>query len=451
MFMREQDFVAKEWGHEEIFLNVESGNYCCKRLVLNPGRRSSIHVHADKHETFIVEFGRVYVLASKTHPSTWPDLLEHGQILVPGDILVIEPGTWHVFWTDTPSSFFEVSTFDDQRDSQRFFMSGSIRDPEWIPYGQLWRRTPAGLNLLVVGDFMLDDYIDLTAGGAAQEAALTKYKTRGESVLPGGAAHVAALLAARGANVTAVGLVGGDWAGKQLCSLLESINVDTSLLCVHEDSQTLLRARFMDGDRIVNRVDSDHHISGDLISFALEEQLKANDGKEMYDAAFICDHGYGAMSDHMLGVVRASSKLLCVDPAPGGDWNKYAPGPLQGVLLKANDLEARRALQDANGQPAQWESDFTIKAFTSASRVTWSMLGKEHDQYVSSGAINLPGVNESAGRVTDVVGAGDEFFVMLALDLLCNVDAERAVRGAFEDCRRRVQHARRERWPWIAR
>ena len=48
--------VPKVWGTEEVFAN---GIYCGKILRLAPGRRSSLHKHHKKDETFYVLSGQL--------------------------------------------------------------------------------------------------------------------------------------------------------------------------------------------------------------------------------------------------------------------------------------------------------------------------------------------------------------------------------------------------------
>ena len=45
--------VGKSWGTEEWFANNEVENYCGKILTILEGESTSMHYHADKHETFL--------------------------------------------------------------------------------------------------------------------------------------------------------------------------------------------------------------------------------------------------------------------------------------------------------------------------------------------------------------------------------------------------------------
>lgn len=58
--MAEPIWVDKGWGHELWYHNDEK--YCAKKLVFAAGSRCSLHYHRVKHETFVLESGRLILL-----------------------------------------------------------------------------------------------------------------------------------------------------------------------------------------------------------------------------------------------------------------------------------------------------------------------------------------------------------------------------------------------------
>lgn len=101
--------VPKLWGGEVWLVNNEL--YCAKYLLVHPGWACSLHRHAVKDETFIIEHGFIH--------------LEFGnkkRYLRPGDSQRILPGTWHRFSNDegvAVARILEVSTMHSDADVER--------------------------------------------------------------------------------------------------------------------------------------------------------------------------------------------------------------------------------------------------------------------------------------------------------------------------------------------
>ena len=87
-------------------INCINREYCKKILVQLPGQRHPAHFHKRKEETFQILYG---VLESEI------DGLH--RTLYPGQTVLIQPGTWHNFWSDSGCVFEEVSTTHFNNDS----------------------------------------------------------------------------------------------------------------------------------------------------------------------------------------------------------------------------------------------------------------------------------------------------------------------------------------------
>lgn len=48
-------YIPKTWGEERIYQNNDK--YCCKLLIIEPLKSTSMHFHLDKHETMLVVEG----------------------------------------------------------------------------------------------------------------------------------------------------------------------------------------------------------------------------------------------------------------------------------------------------------------------------------------------------------------------------------------------------------
>ena len=104
--------VNKGWGHELIFVNTSE--YCGKLLVFMAGKKSSMHYHCLKHETWYIASGKI--LMKWIDPTNGT---KHEDILVVGDVITNERGYSHQVEAIEDSVIFEVSTQHFDTDSYR--------------------------------------------------------------------------------------------------------------------------------------------------------------------------------------------------------------------------------------------------------------------------------------------------------------------------------------------
>ncbi len=80
--------------------------YCKKLVIQLPGQRHPSHYHTRKEETFQILHGVLHT-----------DLDGHYRVLHPGETILVQPGVWHSFWSDTGVVFEEISTTHYNNDS----------------------------------------------------------------------------------------------------------------------------------------------------------------------------------------------------------------------------------------------------------------------------------------------------------------------------------------------
>ena len=107
--------VIKEWGNELWLANNKEHDYCGKILTVNPGFSTSLHFHANKHETFYILEGELEVVTVDTDTTE-----ESLHFLIPGDSFEISPHVPHrLCATGEQAKFIEISTFHEDSDSYR--------------------------------------------------------------------------------------------------------------------------------------------------------------------------------------------------------------------------------------------------------------------------------------------------------------------------------------------
>jgi rfaE bifunctional protein kinase chain/domain len=93
------------------------------------------------------------------------------------------------------------------------------------------------------GDLVVDEFIDGQVNRISREAPVLILDYLRSHHLPGGAANTAANIAAAGAKVMPVGVVGDDSSGRQLLGVLDSCGVDTSEILVVPGLHTPTKTR----------------------------------------------------------------------------------------------------------------------------------------------------------------------------------------------------------------
>ena len=86
----------------------------------------------------------------------------------------------------------------------------------------------SSIQLLVIGDLMLDEYIVGDAGRISPEAPVPIVSEKERRTLPGGAANVALNVHALGGKVCLAGVIGDDEAGGDLLRLLGGKGINAS-------------------------------------------------------------------------------------------------------------------------------------------------------------------------------------------------------------------------------
>jgi len=112
-----------------------------------------------------------------------------------------------------------------------------------------------GVEILVVGDLMLDRYISGRVERISPEAPVPVVHVDDESHAVGGAGNVAANVVALGARCSVVGLVGDDESGRQLRGDLEEVGVAVDGLVVDGERPTTVKIRVMSRHQQIVRVD----------------------------------------------------------------------------------------------------------------------------------------------------------------------------------------------------
>src|SRR5689334_14243283 len=200
-----------------------------------------------------------------------------------------------------------------------------------------------GLRVLVIGDAMLDSYLEGEASRLCREGPVPVVRKTLEQRVPGGAANTAANLRALEADVTFLSVIGRDLAGSLLRTALHERGVSDRWLIEDETIYTLHKLRVLADSQYVVRFDE----GSDSASFStITRQSLLVHLEELWpqrDAIVISDYGYGVVFDEMIErlckLQEKQRKVVLID-AKMMQRFQYFPA----TIMTPNYAEARQLL-----------------------------------------------------------------------------------------------------------
>lgn len=173
------------------------------------------------------------------------------------------------------------------------------------------------LKVLVIGDLMLDHFIWGTVSRISPEAPVPVVQVTHENDMAGGAGNVAVNMAALGAEVYVVGLVGQDATAARLISKFHEAHIRTEYLVRTPDRPTILKTRIIAQHQQVVRFDREKKDELPLdIAKMLRDQVEQ--ALPHVDAVVLSDYAKGVVSPSLIRALilatRRSGIPVTVDP-----------------------------------------------------------------------------------------------------------------------------------------
>lgn len=263
-------------------------------------------------------------------------------------------------------------------------------------------------RVLVVGDVMLDRFVQGTVDRISPEAPIPVMRRTEERAVLGGAANVAANVATLGASAVLVGFVGEDPAGRDIARLCAGHGIEAGLVTMAQP--TTEKVRFVGGGQQLLRVDNE--VAG---ATAADQELLIAIARRWIgdvDVVVLSDYAKGACSHRTLEVVIAEAGRLgrptIVDPK-STDFGLYRGA----TVLTPNRREAATAtgIDPANDDAAERAGRRALDmAEATAVLVTRGAAGMTLVE-----AVRTTHLRSEAREVFDVSGAGDTVIATLAL------------------------------------
>ncbi len=280
-------------------------------------------------------------------------------------------------------------------------------------------RSLEGLKTLVIGDLIVDQYIDCQPLGMSAEDATVVVSPLATRTFVGGAGIVAAHAGRLGGSSTLISICAEDDIGSRALSDLASLGVTTAITRV-TDRPTTRKTRYRANGKTLLRVNElrDHQIDNvvaDKLLWAVRERINE------CDVLIFSDFSYGVLNEQLvneiLDLARGKAVITAADSQSSsqiGDIARFK----NVTLLTPTEREARLAVRD--NQSGLVSVSEKLRQLTGAEHIPITLGGEGvflHRTVVEEGEWTDDQVPALNPNPVDVAGAGDAFLVSAALAL----------------------------------
>ena len=276
----------------------------------------------------------------------------------------------------------------------------------------------SGVTVLVVGDLILDRFVNGVIERISPEAPIPVLHGRGETMALGGAGNVVSNIVSLGGKAICISAVGDDAAGANIVHMLGDCGIHGDGVARTAGRMTSSKTRFSALNQQVLRFD--------------EEEVRALQGAERAallerfrtalasaDIVILSDYGKGVLLDgvaaELISICRQAGKLVLADPK-GRDYARYAGATAVTPNRKElGEAVGRAVFTDAEVEAAARELiglhglDFVVATRSEKGMSVIDATGAHH-------------ISTQAREVFDVSGAGDTVIASFALSLAAGCD-----------------------------
>jgi D-glycero-beta-D-manno-heptose-7-phosphate kinase len=278
----------------------------------------------------------------------------------------------------------------------------------------------SSVQVLVVGDVMLDRYWFGEVARISPEAPVPVVRVNRSDERLGGAANVARNVASIGAQAVLVGVVGDDEPGQRIQALARQQGVQPQLV-VDPKVPTTIKLRVIGRQQQLLRIDFEQAPDPDVLAAKMDTVSQALTAAHV---VVLSDYGKGGLVhvSQLIASARAAGRMVIVDPK-GDEWERYRGA----TLLTPNRSELREVV-------GAWKSESDLAQRAQALRqslgLQYLLLTRSEEGmtlYREGEVLHVPA---QAREVYDVSGAGDTVVAVLASMLAAGTPVEQAVRWA---------------------
>lgn len=263
------------------------------------------------------------------------------------------------------------------------------------------------VNILIIGDLMLDTYQIGTSMRISPEAPVPVVNLHEEIHMLGGAGNVLKNLVSFGVKCEIMSVIGNDETGKKILELVDKLDIDTSNIYEDVTRKTTLKKRILVSGQQLLRIDTEDNfaISRDVENHFLDF-LKLH--IYTFDIIVLSDYAKGVLTyrlcEEIIAVANENGVKTIVDPKER-DFKKFS----NAYLFKPNKKEA--ILMIEKGQVEIESLCKELKKTLNTENIVIT-LAEDGIACLSEEFKIIPTISS---QIYDVSGAGDTVIASLAI------------------------------------
>jgi len=263
------------------------------------------------------------------------------------------------------------------------------------------------VQILVVGDVMLDRYWFGEVSRISPEAPVPVVRVEKREERLGGAANVARNIATLGGSSGLLGVVGQDEAGDTVDSMLGEMGV-SSFLTRDPTISTIIKLRVIGRQQQLLRIDFEEAPTDAVLR---DKLTRFNTLLPQYQVVVLSDYAKGSLVNvaDMIAAARQAGKCILVDPK-GEDFSRY----VGATVLTPNKSEMIRIVGSWKNEEELTAKAQKLRASLQLEALLLTRSEEGMSLYTENEIRHFPAM---AREVFDVSGAGDTVIATLAVML----------------------------------
>lgn len=284
------------------------------------------------------------------------------------------------------------------------------------------------INILVVGDIIIDEYVFCEVQGISSKDRALSSRYSETKTYAGGALAIARHLAEFSNNVTVCSILGNDHLLNH--QILNQLNEKIFLDLVYDKNfKTVVKQRFLEKHSIREQYDklfSINYLPLDSNLASVDRTKfysKLIDSLPNYDIVVVCDYGHGVIDKEAQSVLEKNSKYLALNCQTNSSnyGNNIITKYNRADTFVIDEREAKLAYHSQYEERNRLLRNSLIKIREHLnSKIGWLTVGAEGAISIdnNNNIIKLPAFTLN---VIDTIGAGDAFYALASLCALKNL------------------------------
>jgi rfaE bifunctional protein kinase chain/domain len=266
------------------------------------------------------------------------------------------------------------------------------------------------MNILVIGDIMLDKYIEGSVSRISPEAPVPVINVTRESYRIGGSGNVANNIVKLGQSVCLAGVMGKDENAAILAREITAAGIE--LVTVTGEAPTVTKVRIIGNHQQIARIDYEAPVD---VTNEMIQAVTEISNSQSWQICIISDYHKGVCTpevcNHVIQYAAKENRKVIVDPK-SNNWEQYAGSWLITPNFKEFCAAVNQALPNQDEAIEQHGRDIIKKYNIANLLVTRSEKGMS--LITLDSAMHIPSFTAD---VYDVSGAGDTVVAAIAASL----------------------------------